>query len=63
MYRILYPEDRLVSDATIRAWFADAVANGEIIIEDAIELEDSLRYLMGRLEDAGLVTFATMELV
>lgn len=51
----------MVGEATIRGWFADAVANGEIVIYDALELEDSLAYIMAKLEDAGLVTFATME--
>jgi hypothetical protein len=63
MYRILYPEHRLVSEETIKAWYADAVVNGEISLPCNGESLDMLGFMMEQLEDAGLVTFATMEQV
>ena len=59
MFRIIYPESKLVSAETIKGWFADALLDGDISLDPAeIGSLDPLAYQMEALEDAGLVTFA-----
>jgi len=52
-YNIVYPEDRWVSEDTIRMWYADASSNGEV---ECIDLTD-IDLIMEELMSAGHVTF------
>jgi hypothetical protein len=58
-FTIVWPERRIVSEAQIRLWYADAVAN--------VELEDDARYYTGAADMAaalhrtGLITLAAEE--
>ena len=53
-YNIVYPEDRWVSEDTIRMWYADAVANSEVDYTDLTDIDE----IMDELENAGLVVFS-----
>jgi len=53
-YLSLWPENRWVKEDTIRMWYADAVANGEIG-EGFAKMVD----IMEELQSAGFVTFTT----
>jgi hypothetical protein len=52
---IIWPERRMVPTETLRNWFSDAVANGEI---DAEESDGTLYQMCRALESAGIVTLA-----
>ena len=52
-YNIVYPEDRWVSEDTIRMWYADASSNDEVDCTDLTDID----LIMGELESAGHVTF------
>ena len=54
-YNIVYPEDRWVSEDTIRMWYADAVANSEVDYTDLTDIDE----IINELESAGHVTFTT----
>lgn len=51
-FRILWPENRAVSAETMRGWYADAVANGEVERTDCTDVRDMAR----ELHMAGAVT-------
>lgn len=54
MFRLLYPERRIVSPETIMTWYIDAIANGQI--ED---LGATSAFLVAQaLHEAGLITLA-----
>lgn len=57
MNRVIWPERRTVSDATVQSWYEDAVANGEIA-EEYLGA-DTIKRMRQGLDDAGLVTFAS----
>ena len=61
-FRLLWPEPRVVSEARIRTWFADARENGELdtcLANEAVAENDA--YLMARaLDDAGLITIGRL---
>lgn len=44
-FRILWPENRAVSADTMRGWYADAVANGEVERTDCTDVRDMAREL------------------
>ena len=54
-YNIVYPEDRWVSEDTIRMWYADAVANSEVDYTDLTDIDE----IINELESAGHATFTT----
>ena len=56
-YNIVYPEDRWVSEDTIRMWYADASSNDEVDCTDLTDID----LIMGELMSAGQVTFTTKE--
>jgi len=51
----VYPEERWVSEKTIRIWYSDAVDNDEC--EGG---HDELEFIMRELMDIGQVTFTTL---
>jgi hypothetical protein len=51
-WHILWPEIRTVSDETIRGWYRDAVANGEVERTELTETEEMAR----ELSIAGVIT-------
>ena len=53
-YNIAYPENRWISEDTIRMWYADAVADGEC--EGG---HTELEFMMRELMDIGHATFTT----
>ncbi len=55
-FNLIYPEQRRVSDDTIRQWYADAVANNEIAPEyKGFEKHDVMK-MAAALSDAGIIT-------
>jgi len=54
-YNIVYPENRWVSEDTIRMKYSDAVANGEVDYIDLTDIDEIIDELMS----AGLATFTT----
>ena len=52
--RMVYPNERWVSEKTIRMWYADAVADGEC--EGG---HTELEFMMRELMDIGHATFTT----
>lgn len=52
---IIWPERRIVPGKTIRLWFSDAIANGDIE-PDEVDGSDSLEYCAKALSYAGLIT-------
>ena len=54
-YNIVYPEDRWVSEDTIRMWYADASSNDEVDYTDLTDIDE----IMDELGSAGHVTFTT----
>ena len=54
-YNIAYPEERWVSEDTIRMWYADASSNGEVDYTDLTDIDE----IMDELMSAGHVTFTT----
>ena len=61
MFRILWPEERLVSEDTIKMWFEDAVDNGDVSLAGASSVEDFCVSDMAlSLRDAGLITLAKL---
>ena len=52
-YNIVYPEDRWVSEDTIRMWYADASSNDEVDYTDLTDID----LIMDELMSAGHVTF------
>ena len=52
--RILYPDDRNISEGEILNWAKDAFDNGELNLDFS---PTSLKEAILALEDAGLVTF------
>jgi hypothetical protein len=52
MFRLLYPERRVVSNELMLTWYADAVANGEVEDMGALPSSTAARYL----HDQGLIT-------
>lgn len=53
-FHILYPEKRVVNSCTIRTWFNDAKANGEIDVRFR-SVRDTLA-MARALSDAGIIT-------
>ena len=53
-YNIAYPENRWISEDTIRMKYSDAVANGEVEYTDLTDIDD----IMHELESAGQVAFS-----
>ena len=53
-YYIVYPDERWVSEDTIRMWYDDAVSNDEC---DSGYIDMDL--IIGELMSAGFVTFST----
>ena len=56
-YNIAYPENRWISEDTIRMKYSDAVANGEVDYTDLTDINE----IMDELESAGLVAFSIMK--
>ena len=56
MFRILWPERRIVADSKIQGWARDAVANGEIGADD-VDLDDA-RDCARALNEIGAITLA-----
>ena len=54
-YNIVYPENRWVSEDTIRMKYGDAVANGEVDYTDLTDIDE----IMDELDSAGHMTFTT----
>ena len=54
-YNIVYPEERWVSEDTIRMWYADASSNDEVDYTDLTDIDE----IMDELMSAGFVTFST----
>lgn len=52
MIRLIYPENRTVSEERILGWAEDAAANGEIEGGFGTDVQEAVR----QLEDAGLIT-------
>lgn len=62
MYKIIYPETRYVTEAQIRTWLADGIANEEVddiglTVEDAKTV--SIELAMELISNAGFVTFTS----
>lgn len=55
-WRIVWPEYRLVPEATIRSWYADAVANDDYGIEKGLCDPDEMARA---LETIGNITLGT----
>ncbi len=53
---LVYPEKRWVSVATIRGWYHDACANGDIADEFLGQPDHDWTSQAAALEDAGLIT-------
>lgn len=55
--RLVYPEKRVVSNATIATWYSDAVANNQIA-QDYLSTEKhpTIRDMAAALMDAGIIT-------
>lgn len=58
-FSIVYPEVNTVSDATMRGWAEDAIANGEIDGPASLSVED----LAMQLHREGLISMIPVELV
>ena len=54
-YNTVYPEERWVSEDTIRMWYADASSNDEVDCTDLTDID----LIMDELMSAGHVTFST----
>ena len=54
-YNTVYPEERWVSEDTIRMWYADASSNDEVDYTDLTDIDE----IMDELGSAGHVTFTT----
>ena len=54
-YNTAWPENRWISEDTIRMWYSDEVANGEVDYTDLTDIDD----IINELESAGHVTFTT----
>jgi hypothetical protein len=54
-YNTVYPEERWVSEDTIRMWYADASSNDEVDCTDLTDID----LIMDELMSAGFVTFTT----
>ena len=54
-YNIAYPENRWISEDTIRMKYSDAVANGEVDYTDLTDIDE----IMDELDNIGHVTFST----
>jgi len=54
-YNIVYPENRWVSEDTIRMKYGDAVANGEVDYTDLTDIDE----IMDELDSAGHMTLTT----
>ena len=54
-YNTVYPEERWVSEDTIRMWYADASSNDEVDYTDLTDIDE----IMDELMSAGFVTFST----
>jgi len=52
---ILYPERRRVPCTVIKSWYADAIANKEIVHEDGVPHTNWL-HMAQALHDEGLIT-------
>lgn len=57
VFKILWPQKRIISEQVIRDWYADALANDEID-SDFIGLDDPIQMALA-LNDAGTITLAT----
>lgn len=57
-YRILYPEDQIVSEEQLIQWARDDIANGaSSLVEDQTEVR-TVEDAIAVLEDSGTVTLA-----
>ena len=56
-YNIAYPENRWISEDTIRMKYSDAVANGEVEYTDLTDINE----IMNELESTGQVAFSIMK--
>jgi len=54
-FNIVHPENRWVSEKTIRMKYSDAVANDEVEYTDLTDINE----IMDELENAGHVTFTS----
>jgi len=54
-YNTVYPENRWLSEDTIRIKYSDAVANGEVDYTDLTDIGE----IMDELDSTGHVTFTT----
>jgi hypothetical protein len=54
-YYTVYPEERWVSEDTIRMWYDDASSNDEVDCTDLTDID----LIMDELMSAGFVTFTT----
>jgi hypothetical protein len=59
IFRILWPERRIVSAEQIAVWYDDARANGDLW-KDAADTQDPHEQALA-LHDAGLITLARQE--
>jgi len=53
LFHLVYPEKRIVGEETIRVWYSDAHANGEV---EGYDDEPDTMEMAAALEDAGLIT-------
>ncbi len=53
-YRLLYPENRIVTSDRIMLWYFDAIDNGEVEGEKDVDAQTAAL----ALEDAGIITLA-----
>lgn len=55
MFRLIYPERRVVTPECMLTWYTDAVANGQIEDQGAVSAHTAARLL----HQAGLITCPT----
>ncbi len=54
-FRILWPEERTVEAEVIRGWYADAIANGEVV-PGSLRIRDDVAGMANALSEAGKIT-------
>jgi hypothetical protein len=56
---LIYPEKRFISDAAIKSWYGDLVADGRICADDWCPADSNrIDLMIEALQDVGVATFA-----
>ncbi len=58
MVKMIYPQEKLVSEVIVRRWFADLVADGIIVVDTVDPSNLAIEQVCELLGDTGRYTFA-----